>query len=173
MRRGAVVALLVLAMTGCTTAGPPPLPASTRPGLPPTSSSSASATTTTEPTSVACRLLTRDEVRAAAGVAMEPSDGAQGTDRPTSICAYRAEERILVLRVNPESGDQDHAAFPYGTPRPVPGLGDDAKFAPGQGDSLSTLSTVRGRYGVTVLYRGPGDHREICTRMAQAALAHI
>src|SRR5436190_7969330 len=166
----AVVIGFALCLAACRSqpSAPPAAASSSVPG-----GTAAPRPTATPGTSAACKLLTTAEVNAAVGVGMDASDGTPGRDRPTSICEYKSPERILIVRFNPESGAKDINAFPLANPVSILGLGDIAKYSPGGSDGFSWLMAVRGPVSLSVLYRGPGDHLQVSTGIAQAALARI
>jgi Protein of unknown function (DUF3558) len=134
------------------------------------------------PSVTACGLVTQAELEGFVGAALtggEETEGAQGV----TTCAYLTVENLYAVSImlNTETGDQQHAGFPFADPQPVTGLGDDAKFAaqaemPGETspyDSGSVLSVLHGSVVIQINYSGEGDRLAISRAVAETALGRL
>jgi hypothetical protein len=108
----------------------------------------------------ACSLLTSDQVAALLGSAPSPNAGTE-LDHADSYktCAWSSGTESMTLGVS-FSDDPGFSNGPdYGTPSPVPGLGDSAKFSSAgtAGTFKGALDAVQGPLSVGLAIQGPVD----------------
>jgi hypothetical protein len=106
------------------------------------------------------------------GQSVGPGDASEGPSNHITLCNYTAA--ALLVRVSPEIGDQEHAAFPFENPQKVSGVGDDALFAKtSSGTPTSALSVLKGKVEISLFYDGPGDRLSLMKALAEKALAKL
>jgi hypothetical protein len=111
-------------------------------------------------------------VNAVLGTSVGAGEPGEGPSNHITTCMY--SDASLLIRVSPEIGDQEHAAYPFESPQPVPGLGDDALFSKtSSGTPTSALSVLKGTVEISVFYDGPGDRLMLMTQLAEKALAKL
>ncbi|HSD21701.1 MAG TPA: hypothetical protein VLC54_16750 [Anaeromyxobacter sp.] len=135
------------------------------------------------PASDACSIVTKADVEAALGKPVGAGEPMKGPSADISTCDYRTSDgsASVKVRLSPKLGASEHAAFPFKDPRPVPGLGEDAKFAPNAAtdedtarfDLGSALSVRKGKAAISIFYMGGGDRLAISRAIAEKALARL
>jgi hypothetical protein len=117
----------------------------------------------------ACSLVTLADVEEVAAATVTPGTAQDGPSNHITLCQFQAAG--LLVRVSPEIGDQEHAAFPFEDPKAVPGLGDDALIAntnPGV-----ALSVLKGSVEISIFFTGNGDGAAITEELARRALTKL
>jgi len=121
----------------------------------------------------ACQAVTQQDVSAVFGVQAGPGELGQGPASHITTCTYSGAARLLV-RLSPEIGDREHAAYPFENPQKISGLGDDALFsATSSGTPTSTLSVLKGKAELSLFYGGPGDRLALLMALAKGALPRL
>jgi hypothetical protein len=121
---------------------------------------------------MACGLITTEDVRAVLDQAVADGVSSEGPTNHITLCDY--SDIGLLVRVSPEIGAQEHAAYPFEDPQVVNGVGDDAKFsATSSGTPISVLAVLQGTVEVSMFYGGDGDRLEILKALAEQALSKL
>jgi hypothetical protein len=171
-KRSFVVALLlgstVLAACGGGKATPSTSGGGSTSGPAPSPTASASGSTNTA-NLTACGVITQADVQDVLGTSVEPGDGSEGPSAHITLCMYSAAG--VLIRLSPEIGAQEHAAFPFDNPKPVAGLGDEALFA--KTETGTALSVLKGTVEISIFYSGEGDALEISKALAEKGLAKL
>ncbi len=108
----------------------------------------------------ACSLLTSDQVAALLGSAPTANQGTE-LDHSNSFktCAWSTGHESMSLGVS-VSDDPGFANGPdYGTPSPLPGVGDSAQYSSAEkgGTFKAALNAVKGSLSVGLTFQGPVD----------------
>ena len=147
-------------LAGCGNSSTLPSPSS---GTPP--SSTAVQTAIPVP---ACSLLSSDQVAALHGSAPTTNQGTE-LDHAASYttCTWSNGTESLSLGVSVSDDPGFSYGADYGTPSPVPGLGDSAKYTSAQksGTFKAALESVQGQLSVGLAIQGPADPASIMDAM--------
>jgi hypothetical protein len=135
------------------------------------------------PKSDACSIATKADVEAALGKPVGTGEAMKGPVEDITTCDYRTADGSawVKIRLSPKVGASEHAAFPFQDAKPVPGLGDDAKYARNAAtdeetaklDVGSALSVRKGKAAISIFYSGGGDRLAISRAIAEKALARM
>jgi hypothetical protein len=128
--------------------------------VPSASSSPSSTAVLTSIPVAACSLLTSDQVAALLGSAPTANPGTELDHAPSyKTCRWSNGTESMSLGVS-VSDDPGFSNGPdYGTPSPIPGLGDSAKYSSAEngGTFKAALNAVQGQLSVGLAIQGPVD----------------
>ena len=137
----------------------------------PTASSRTSPSSTAVLTSIpapACSLLSSDQVSALLGSAPTANQGTE-LDHAASYktCTWSNGTESVSLGVSFSDDPGFSYGADYGTPSPVPGLGDSAKYSSAEksGAFKATLESVQGQLSVGLAIQGPVDPASLTDAM--------